>query len=103
MTLKTIKALAKKHNWGLWTILGNLKGVPFITYEKKNVKLTVNFGDNPKVETRLYHPKSKGWTTLVRPDLTVERLEEVFANPRAHVGKGIYKELERTIEENKTY
>ena len=44
-----------------------------------------------KIATHLFHP-TFGWNTLYRGDIkTLEELEEIFANPRKHTGKGTKK------------
>lgn len=86
MTITGIKELAKKYKWKPDTV--NLEK-SLMNFIKGDIVISV-FYKKKTVETQIYHPKSKGWTTLIRPDYTDEMLVEVFKDPRAHTGKGYY-------------
>jgi hypothetical protein len=51
--------------------------------------ITICKDEKYNIETRLRHPK-KGYKKLIRKDLDIEMVEQIFRNPRAHTGRGKY-------------
>lgn len=88
--IETIKVhvdeLAKKHNFLLIDWQPKTATVIYTNgVEKVNVYLT-----KMTVATCIKHPK-KGKTQLFRRNVSFVELEQIFADPRTHTGKGYYK------------
>ena len=88
MTPTEIRKLAKKYQWEE-TICSET--FTTIGFKKNSIKIHIFYGKRQEIETEIWHPKSKKYTSLVRPGLSSALLEAVFQNPRSHTNVGRYK------------
>lgn len=87
MTIKTIKASAKKHGWEFHDYQRNIEMLSFI----KNIgghQARINvYATKMTVATCINHPK-KGKTQLFRKKVDYKLMDKIFENPRIHTQKG---------------
>lgn len=83
---ETIDSIATKHKYVCFDYQENIGMASYSDGQTRiNVYLT-----KMTVATCLTHPK-KGPTQLFRKNVTENQLDEIFAYPRKHTGKGYYK------------
>lgn len=83
---EVIDAIANKHKYVCFDYQENIGMASYSDGQTRiNVYLT-----KMTVATCLRHPK-KGPTQLFRKNVTQSMLDEIFAYPRKHTGKGYYK------------
>lgn len=82
---ESIDEIAKKHKYVCFDYQENIGMASYTDgVTRINVYLT-----KMTIATCLKHPK-KGPTQLFRKNVTIEMLDEIFAYPRKHTGKGYY-------------
>lgn len=83
---ETIDKIAARHNYVCFDYQENIGMASYSDGQTRiNVYLTTM-----TVATCLKHPK-KGPTQLFRKKVTAQMLDEIFAYPRKHTGKGYYQ------------
>jgi len=87
MTIKTVKAFAKKHGWKLLDyqpIIEMLSFTKMIDGHQARINVYIT---KMTVATCIKHPK-KGKTQLFRKKVDYKLMNEIFKNPRIHTQKG---------------
>jgi hypothetical protein len=82
---RTSDKMSEQHHWSLLE-----ENNVYRVYTRDGCTMKV-FLIALSVETTLQHP-IKGETKLKRSKITLSELENIFKNPRAHTGKGKYKQ-----------
>jgi hypothetical protein len=83
---ETIDEIAKKHDYNCISYQEN---IGMVSYSDGSTRINV-YMTKMTVATCLNHP-TKGPTQLFRKNVDVKQLDEIFAYPRKHTGKGYYK------------
>jgi hypothetical protein len=81
-----IDVIAAKHKYVCFDYQEN---IGMVSYSDGQTRINV-YLSTMTVATCLKHP-TKGPTQLFRKNVTEEQLDELFAYPRKHTGKGYYK------------
>lgn len=82
---ETVDAIAAKHDYNCFE---HQENIGMARYSDGSTKINVYF-TTMTISTSMNHPK-KGKTQLFRKNVTVSELDEIFAYPRKHTGKGYY-------------
>lgn len=82
----TIYTIAKKNGY---VCLDFQENIGLASYSNGNVRINV-YMTTLTVSTCLKHP-TKGATQLFRKNVSFNLLNDIFAHPRKHTGKGYYK------------
>lgn len=96
MQISKIKAVATRYGWE--EILPR-KNPAMVSFLRDNERINV-FHTTGTVATCIDHPV-KGKTQLFRRNIDLKKLEEIFAKPRIHTGKGYYRAKMTAVEEIK--
>lgn len=86
ITKEEIDAIGKKHGYVCFDFQEN---IGMASYSDGVTRINV-YMTKMTVATCLNHPK-KGPTQLFRRNVDIKMLDEIFAYPRKHTGKGYYK------------
>lgn len=87
MTIKNVKASAKKHGWEFYDYQRNNEMLSFVK-DIGGHRARINvYVSKMTVTTCINHPK-KGKTQLFRKKVDYELLNKIFENPRIHTDKG---------------
>lgn len=71
-----------------WTFLGlNPQNYELRMYKKDIDCRLIVFLSNLTVNSKLYHPKHKKYTTLIRKNCTIGDVQNLLLNPRTHLSK----------------
>lgn len=87
--VQQIKRVARKCQWAELT---HQEGIKMISFLKENNRINIYYSrpERMTVATTIDHP-ANGRSQLVRKKITMQELEWIFRNPRAHTCKGYYK------------
>ncbi|HEX8575792.1 MAG TPA: hypothetical protein VF677_05820 [Flavobacterium sp.] len=85
ISLEEIKEISEKYGYYL---IDYQENIGLISFGIKDVRINI-YLTKMTVSTCINHPK-KGKTQLFRKNVTKDLLEELFAKPRKHTGKGYY-------------
>jgi hypothetical protein len=87
MSLPAIRSIASRYGYA--EVQFN-EGSRVVAFKSMDSKVRVNvYHTTGTVASCLFHP-IKGKTQLFRRDQSIQNLETIFANPRAHTGDGYY-------------
>jgi hypothetical protein len=81
-----IDEIAQKHGY---ICFDHQENIGMASYSDGNARINI-YLTRMTVATCINHPK-KGPTQLFRKDVDLKTLDEIFAYPRKHTGKGYYK------------
>lgn len=75
---------------GNWRLKKHFPKGKILMYERGSSRITIYY-DVMSVETKLWHTKSRRFTSLLRENVDLSLLQMIFSYPRVHTDKGKYK------------